>query len=224
MIELVDVTKKYCSGANEVIAVRDVNIRLEAGKSYSLTGPSGCGKTTLIKLIGLIISPTMGKVVIDGYTADDIARKAHEIRNIRYGYVSQKFLLVEGKTAYQNIEIPLIYSKSKPGRRERDIAIRAAAEKCNALHLLNKLTEEMSGGEQQRVAIARALVNDPAVILADEPTGSLDSKNSDDITKLLLSLDKTLVIATHNMEIAAQTDYTIGMLDGIIKKIDKNLK
>lgn len=219
MIELIDITKKYGNGTNAVLAVQDVNIVLTAGKKYALTGPSGCGKTTLIKLIGLIILPTSGKVIIDGCAKEDVEKRANQIRNKRFGYVSQDFLLVKGLSAYKNIEIPLLYSKPKLNRKERDIAIRSAAEKCNALHLINRKTEEMSGGEQQRIAIARALVNDPDIILADEPTGSLDSKNSDDITRLLLSLDKTLVIATHNMEIASQADRIIKMLDGRIEDV-----
>lgn len=218
MIVLKDICKIYKEGKQIVNAVDHVSFSFEQGKSYSITGPSGCGKTTLLKIINLISKPSSGKVVLDG--DDDLTKEKCAIhRNEMFGYIAQQYMLIQDLTGYDNIRIPLLYSKKKQSGKDMKYKIMNAAQKCNADSFVMHLCKDMSGGEQQRIAIARAIVNDPKVIVADEPTGALDSKNGEMIINLLFGLrsdGKTLILATHDESIACRCDIQIKMHDGKI--------
>jgi putative ABC transport system ATP-binding protein len=215
--ELHDVWKTYSLGGGQVHAVRDVGLTISAGEAAAIVGPSGSGKTTLLQLLGALDRPSAGRIVFEGR---DIARLGDgELARLRlrtFGFVFQQFNLIPTLTAAQNIEIALAPSGlSDDGRRERVARLLGAVGLAGrADHVPTKL----SGGEQQRVAIARALANEPHVLLADEPTGNLDSVTGAEIIELLLSLSRqdgrTVVIVTHDVEIATRVGRVVRMRDG----------
>lgn len=218
VIEARDLTKIYKMGEVEVQALRGVSFAIQRGEVVAIMGPSGSGKSTLMNTLGCLDRPTSGEYILDGEPVASLNDdQLADIRNRKVGFVFQSFNLLSRQTAITNVELPLRYSGKTKGRRER------AIEALKAVGLEDRMTHrptELSGGEQQRVAIARAIVNDPAIVMADEPTGNLDSKVGKEIMSLLLSLNRergtTLIIITHDPVIAAQTQRVIRLRDGCL--------
>jgi putative ABC transport system ATP-binding protein len=217
-----DIRKTYKMGEVEVKALRGVSFTIGRGEIVSIMGPSGSGKSTLMNTLGCLDRPTSGEYILDGETVatlndDQLA----DIRNRKVGFVFQSFNLLTRQTAVTNVELPLRYSGNLEGSRDR------AREALKAVGLGDRLTHrpyELSGGQQQRVAVARAIVNNPAIIMADEPTGNLDSKVGQEIMNLLLGLNKdigtTLIIITHDPRIAEQTQRVIRLKDGLLESAE----
>jgi len=216
MIELENITKVYRMGKVDVFALNGVSISLKKGDMVAIVGASGSGKSTMLHVIGCLDKPTSGKYILDGQDISHLNdNKLADIRNKKLGFVFQEFNLLTRITAVANVELPMIYGNS---RQKRQRAIKAL-ERVGLGGRANHKPTEMSGGEQQRVAIARALVTNPQVILADEPTGNLDSASSNDIIALFRELHQegiTIIIITHEMDIANQTQRIIRLLDGKI--------
>ncbi|MEA1977186.1 MAG: ABC transporter ATP-binding protein [Chloroflexota bacterium] len=218
VIEAEGITKVYRMGDIEVHALRGVDVRIARGEIVSIMGPSGSGKTTLMNILGCFDRPTSGSYSLDGSQVAKLGDdQLAEIRNKKVGFVFQSFNLLGRQTALTNVELPMRYAGVSNGRRKRALeALKAVGLGDRVKHRPN----ELSGGEQQRVAIARALVNNPAMIMADEPTGNLDSKSGVEIMRILLDLNKdlgtTLIFVTHDPEIAEYTNRVISLLDGLI--------
>ncbi|MFZ5909615.1 MAG: ABC transporter ATP-binding protein [Chloroflexota bacterium] len=218
VIEVHDITKVYKMGEVEVHALRGVSFMIERGEVIAIMGPSGSGKSTLMNMIGCLDRPTAGEYYLDGelvssLTDDQLAI----IRNRKVGFVFQSFNLLSRVSSLANVELPLRYAGVTSGRR--DLA-RQALEAVGLGDRVNHRPTELSGGQQQRVAVARAIINNPSIIMADEPTGNLDSKVGQEIMDLLLSLNRergtTLIIVTHDPKIAAQTGRVIRLQDGLL--------
>ncbi len=221
MIELENVTKVYQMGKVEVLALQGITLNIERGEMLAIIGASGSGKSTLMNIIGCLDKPTEGRYLLEG---SDINRlndnKLAEIRSKKLGFVFQEYNLLSRASAVANVELPLVYGN---GRNRRKRALEAL-ERVGLAGRSNHKPTELSGGEQQRVAIARALVNNPALILADEPTGNLDSANTDQIIALFRQLNQegiTVVLVTHEMDIAEQTRRIIRLYDGKITSDEK---
>lgn len=216
MIELREIEKTYRRGVENVRALRGVNMTIDAGEMMAIVGPSGAGKTTLLHILGCLDQPTSGDVVFDGVnTASMTESQLVKIRREKIGFVFQQFYLIPGLSVFDNIALPLLFSK-KPAERKK---IEQLAEMVGLEHRLNHAPAQLSGGEMQRTAIARGLVNDPAVLLADEPTGNLDTENSEKIYAILRRLSDeglTTIMITHNPELAARAERTIKIKDGLI--------
>lgn len=221
LIELNNVTKVYKIDKLEVLALDNITCSCQKGEMISIMGPSGSGKSTLMNLLGCLDKPTSGQYLLNGMDIGDLSdNKLAEIRNEYIGFVFQSFNLLPRVTAIANVELPLVYSGAG---NKRQIAIKAL-ESVGIGNRAKHRPSEMSGGEQQRVALARALVCNPSVILADEPTGNLDTQTSQNIMNLLIEQHKkgiTIIIVTHEEDIAAYTQRTIYLRDG---KIVKELK
>jgi len=220
MIEVKDLHKTYIMGKIKVPALRGVSFSVQDGEFLAIMGPSGSGKSTLMHLIGCLDYPTSGEYWIDGREISSISDdRLAEIRNQKIGFVFQQFNLLSRTTILQNVEIPLIY-RGVSIRKRRQMA-REALEKVGLGHRLTHKPNEISGGQKQRVAIARALVNNPAIILADEPTGNLDSKTGQEILEIFTDLNNqghTIVLVTHEKEIAGYARRVIELRDGEILK------
>ncbi len=219
VIEAKDLTKVYKMGEIEVHALRGLSVQIDRGEIVSIMGPSGSGKSTLMNIIGCLDRPTGGEYLLDGERVSDLKDdQLASIRNQKVGFVFQTFNLLPRASALSNVELPMRYSANKKNRKKRALS---ALEAVGLSDRVRHKPNELSGGQQQRVAIARALVNEPAIILADEPTGNLDTSSGDEIMELLLSLNKdhgtTLVIVTHDPEIASQTGRVIHILDGVVE-------
>ncbi|WP_172253363.1 ABC transporter ATP-binding protein [Saccharibacillus deserti] len=218
LIETIALHKKFTSGKNIIIAVEDVSLTFDKGTSTAITGPSGCGKTTLINMIGLLVPPSSGELLINSTSFSTInSRERTKYRNQFFGYIVQNFALVDHYNVYENVEIPLLYANPALNKKERRNRVQSVLQKVGILEKVKEKVSTLSGGQKQRVAIARALVNNPEVILADEPTGSLDTETSKEIFLLLKSLveeGKTLIMVTHNPELAQGCEREIKMIDG----------
>jgi len=217
VITLEGITKVYLAGEVEVAALKGISLHIPEGEFVAIMGPSGSGKSTLMNLIGCLDQPSSGRYILDGYdvsalTDDQLAW----IRNRKIGFVFQSYNLIPRASAVHNVEMPLIYAGDSEQRRERAMA---ALESVGLLERASHLPNELSGGQQQRVAVARALVTDPAILLADEPTGNLDSESSVEIMKLLRELNRqgrTIVLITHESDIAAFAQRVVRLRDGVI--------
>ncbi len=216
-----DITKMYQMGEVEVNALCGVSLEIKYGEVVSIMGPSGSGKSTLMNILGCLDRPTSGKYFLDGELVSQLNDdQLAAIRNRKVGFVFQNFNLLPRSSALLNVELPMRYAGIHAGRNEK------AIEVLKAVGLSDRMEHkpaELSGGQQQRVALARALVNNPAIILADEPTGNLDSKSGEEIIQLVLDLNKkygtTLIIVTHDPRIADKTERVIQLYDGkIVKK------
>jgi putative ABC transport system ATP-binding protein len=217
VITLEGITKVYRTGEVEVAALKGISLHIPEGEFVAIMGPSGSGKSTLMNVIGCLDQPSSGRYILDGYdvsalTDDQLAW----IRNRKIGFVFQSYNLIPRASAMHNVEMPLIYAGDNQQRRERSMA---ALDSVGLLDRASHLPSELSGGQQQRVAIARALVTDPAILLADEPTGNLDSESSLEIIKLLRDLNqqgRTIVLITHEPDIAAFAQRVVRVRDGVI--------
>jgi putative ABC transport system ATP-binding protein len=218
MIELNGIKKIYRTGSQELEALRGVSMKIAKGEFVSIMGPSGSGKSTLMNIIGCLDTPTAGDYVLDG---DRVAGLSFDqlaaVRNQKIGFVFQNFNLLPYATAWENVELPMLFNgKSAKKRKQR------LTEILNAIGLYDwrdHKPSELSGGQQQRIALARALANDPPILLADEPTGNLDSKSGEEIMAILMKLweeGRTIIMVTHNNQIASRSQRTIRLFDGMI--------
>jgi putative ABC transport system ATP-binding protein len=216
MLKLEHITKTYRAADVETAALDDLSLEIRPGEFLAVMGPSGCGKSTLLNILGLIDSPTVGHYWFMG---EDIARASEEQltlhRRAGVGFVFQNFNLIDDLTVAENVEVALIYRRVSGAERRKRVA--AALERVGLAHRAKHMPKQLSGGQQQRVAVARALVSDPKVILADEPTGNLDSANGDAVMEMLTGVTRagtTIVMVTHSEVHAARADRVVHMLDG----------
>jgi putative ABC transport system ATP-binding protein len=217
MIRLESVSKLYRTERVETTALDNINLEIAQGELVAVMGPSGCGKSTLLHLMGLLDEPSRGSVAIDGKTIANYGdRELARLRNSRVGFIFQQFHLVSDLSVADNVEIPLLYRKMS--NRERRIAALTALDRVGLSSRVRHFPTQLSGGQQQRVAIARAIVGQPSIVLADEPTGNLDSAMGDEILAILEDLNRqdgtTLVMVTHDPRMAAKTHRTIRLFDG----------
>lgn len=217
MIELKGIEKTYIRGAEYVHALKGIDLIISNGEFISVVGPSGSGKTTLLHILGCLDRPTNGIMKIDGIEVENMPESALvDIRRKKIGFVFQQFYLIPGLTVFDNVTLPLLFSRTKIDR-ERVVSL---IEMVGLGGKADRLPNQLSGGEMQRVAIARALVNNPEIMLADEPTGNLDSENSERIFDILKSLHNrglTVVMITHNPDLAMRAERVIRLRDGMIQ-------
>jgi putative ABC transport system ATP-binding protein len=227
IIETIDITKVFGMGDISVSALKGINIEINSGEFVAIMGPSGSGKSTLMHILGCLSQPTSGQYILDGedVSALDKVELAH-IRNQKLGFVFQAYNLLARTTALRNVTLPLLYnhnaSKEAGDGEEKG---RAMLELVGLSDRMEHQPHELSGGQQQRVAIARALINDPVLVIADEPTGNLDSRSGEEIMNLLHKLHEqgtTIVMVTHDPKIAEHTQRTIQLIDGVVDTIIHN--
>lgn len=217
MIKLTGINKIYRTNEIETLALENVNLDVAKGEFVSIMGPSGCGKSTLLNIMGLLDAPSSGKIEINGTSVESMKDKElAAFRNKTLGFVFQSFHLINSLNVIDNVELPLLYRKMAPRRRTR--LAKEVLDRVGLSHRMRHMPTQLSGGQCQRVAIARAIVGNPEIILADEPTGNLDSKMGAEVMELLHKLNKedgrTIVMVTHNEEQAKQTSRTIRFFDG----------
>ncbi len=216
MIELIDICKVFRNKEVETKALSYINLSVSDGEFVSIMGPSGCGKTSLLNIIGLIDTPSSGKYLLDGKLVSDInERNRTDLRKNNFAFVFQSFNLIDDLTARENIELPLIYQKVP--QAERTKRVDQILERFNLKHRSGYFPNELSGGQQQSVAVARAVVAKPRIILADEPTGNLDSTHGEDIIQQLIKLNETgttIIMVTHSMMQAQRSHRIIHLFDG----------
>ena len=215
-----DIEKVYRMGEVEVNALSGVSVKIKKGEVVAIMGPSGSGKSTLMNIIGCLDRPSAGDYYLDGELVSNMSDdQLAGIRNRKVGFVFQNFNLLSRSSALLNVELPLRYAGVIEGRRDRAIK---ALESVGLGDRVNHKPTELSGGQQQRVAVARAIINNPAIIMADEPTGNLDSKSGEEIMQLLLNMNKefgtTLIIVTHDSKISDRTQRVIRLYDGLVVK------
>ena len=218
LIKLTNINKSYRNGDQELRVLKDIDLEVEEGEFLAIMGPSGSGKSTLMNIIGLLDRSSSGNYWLEGEEVSQLSeKKLASVRNDQIGFVFQQFFLLSKLNALQNVELPLIYA-GVPSAKRKKLA-KQYLEKVELSERMTHLPSELSGGQKQRVAIARALVNTPAIILADEPTGALDTKTGQQIMELLIELNnegKTIIMVTHEPEIAAYAKRTIVLRDGVI--------
>lgn len=223
LIELKHINKSYRNGDQELHVLKDISLEVEEGEFVAIMGPSGSGKSTLMNVIGMLDTPTSGEYHLEGQEVAGLGeKKLASVRNKQIGFVFQQFFLLSKLNALQNVELPLIYAGVSPSKRRK--LAEQFLEKVELGERMHHLPSELSGGQKQRVAIARALVNSPSIILADEPTGALDTKTGDQIMEFLTELNaegKTIIMVTHEPEIAAYAKRQIVIRDGIISSDSK---
>jgi putative ABC transport system ATP-binding protein len=216
LIKLDGVTKVFLTDEVETHALSGIHLDIRQGEYVAIAGPSGCGKSTLLSILGLLDSPTDGSYVLNGRPVQSLSLPERaRIRNREIGFIFQSFNLIGDLTVYENVELPLTY-RGMPAS-DRKTAVTSALEKVGMAHRAKHLPSQLSGGQQQRVAVARALAGSPAVLLADEPTGNLDSKNGDSVMQLLADLHTqgaTIVMVTHDARFARNAERTIHIFDG----------
>ena len=217
MIELKNLSKSYFTDVLETVALNDISLQIATGDFVSIMGPSGCGKSTLLNMIGLLDMPTTGTVNIKGVNLEN--QKENDLavfRNENLGFIFQSFHLISDLSVLDNVELPLLYRRL--GAKERRIRAEEALEKVGLLNRKNHYPNQLSGGQRQRVAIARAIVGKPAIVMADEPTGNLDSVLGGEVMQLLLDLNEkekvTIVMVTHDESMARKTHKIIRLYDG----------
>ncbi len=226
LIELKGLNKVFYADEIETHALSDVHLSINKGEYVSISGPSGCGKSTLLSLLGLLDTPTGGTYNLNGTNAENLtANERAKIRNREIGFVFQSFNLIGDLTVFENVELPLTY-RSGVGKTERHDKAMKALERVGMGHRLKHYPSQLSGGQQQRVAVARALVGDPSILLADEPTGNLDSKNGESVMELLKELHSagaTICMVTHDPRYADFAERLVHMFDGrIVDEITLN--
>jgi putative ABC transport system ATP-binding protein len=218
VIELNNLTKAFLTDEVETHALSGINLRIDKGEYVSIGGPSGCGKSTLLSILGLLDTPTKGGYALNGHPVAELnmAERAR-IRNRDIGFIFQSFNLIGDLSVFENVELPLTYRGMRTA--ERKTRTSEALEKVGMAHRAKHLPSQLSGGQQQRVAVARALVGNPLILLADEPTGNLDSKNGDAVMELLHDLHRggaTICMVTHDPRFTRQADRTVHLFDGQI--------
>ncbi len=227
IIETVDLKKIYGMGDATVAALDGVNLQIEAGEFVSIIGPSGSGKSTLMHILGCLSRPTTGQYILDGQDISNLDNKdLAAIRNKKIGFVFQAYNLLSRTTAIRNVMLPLMYDRQdSQTQAEKESMARTMLEKVGLANRMDHMPQELSGGQQQRVAIARALINNPVMIIGDEPTGNLDSRSGAEIIKLFYEIHEqgsTIVIVTHDPQIASYAQRTIALRDGKIESITHN--
>ncbi len=226
LIVLQEMCKVYSLEEVKVEALRGVSLTVEPGEYVVLMGPSGSGKSTLMNLLGCLDRPTSGSYLLDGREVAQMSRDARaKLRNHKFGFVFQNFNLLARTSALENVELPLLYSRRVSGRKRRQRAMEVL-ELVGLSDRLNHHPGQLSGGQQQRVAIARALVNQPAILMADEPTGNLDSRTGREVIEIFRNLNRqseiTIILVTHDQDIARHADRSLVLHDGLIVKDTKD--
>jgi|SRR5688572_2424821 len=218
VIELNGLTKVFVTDEVETHALSGIHLRIRRGEYLSIAGPSGCGKSTLLSILGLLDSPTEGSYALNGRPVQSLSsRERAHVRNREIGFVFQSFNLIGDLTVSENVELPLSYRGISPAERKR--SVEEALEKVQMVHRMKHYPSQLSGGQQQRVAVARALAGKPSILLADEPTGNLDSRNGEAVMELLQGLHQdgaTICIVTHDPRYSVQADRTVHLFDGRI--------
>lgn len=226
IIELEGIKKVFQTDEIETFALSGIHLKIPKGEFSIISGPSGCGKSTLLSIMGLLDIPTEGSYLLHGIDTHSMTlRKLAKIRNREIGYIFQSFNLIGNLTVFENIELPLIY-RGTPGNARSEIVMKAL-DKLQMTHRRNHLPSQLSGGQQQRVAVARSLVGEPKIILADEPTGNLDTRNGDRIIEILQQLNRegtTICMVTHEKSYEGIGDRIIKMLDGKVVEIIQQQK
>ena len=227
IIETINVTKVYGMGDIQVSALKGVSVQIKAGEFVAIMGSSGSGKSTLMHILGCLSQPTSGQYILDGKDVSHLDKiQLAAIRNQKIGFIFQAYNLLARTSALRNVTLPLLYNYTNPMTlAEGDEKARAMLELVGLSERMNHQPHELSGGQQQRVAIARSLINDPVMVIADEPTGNLDSKSGEEIMNLLHKLHgqgTTIVMVTHDPKIAVHTQRTITLIDGLVSEVTVN--
>lgn len=216
MIQLSNIKKVFCSEEIETWALREVNLEVKQGEFVAIMGPSGCGKSTLLNILGLLDNPTDGTFILNNRDVTTLSENERtDIRKGLIGFVFQSFNLIDDLNVFENIELPLLYMNIT--NKERKLRVEALMDKIQMSHRRRHFPNQLSGGQQQRVAIARAIITNPEIILADEPTGNLDSKNSNEVMNILQELHQqgtTIIMVTHSQHDASYADRIINLYDG----------
>ena len=226
MIKTIGLSKIFRTESVQTTALNEVSLEINQGEFVAIMGPSGCGKSTLLNMIGLLDSPTSGELwFLDQEVSHYSENDRTDLRNANLGFVFQSFNLIDELTVFENVELPLLYAGVST--RERVKRVNEALERMQIAHRTEHYPQQLSGGQQQRVAIARAIVTNPRIILADEPTGNLDSTNGNEVMSLLKELNRdgaTVVMVTHSEENAREAERIIRMMDGYILTESKNIR